>query len=274
MLTYGQCLPATDGTVSPIDALLIINALNETASKTVREAGLRSDGELVQACWPKQWKVNGFDGKGAEAESGLSFTLILAPGDMNGDGMVDAADYAVWTETRAAGDWDGDGRVDPDDILTWMAGGMTGDWNRDGVVDAADYTVWRDALGDAAPEGGAIGGFAAPDGAEPLAMLLPAVQQVREAARRANGEAEEEDAFFFAALDVDGDGEIDAAALWAAPAGDAGAMAKALAEAFEPLGAGGKGPGDLYFGEIDAAAGDSVPTESITLNYEPIQHDY
>lgn len=50
----------------------------------------------------------------------------VAPGDYNGDGMVDTGDYAIWRDSygsRSALDADGNG---------------------DGVIDGADYVVWRD----------------------------------------------------------------------------------------------------------------------------------
>lgn len=52
------------------------------------------------------------------------------PGDYDGNGTVDMADYATWRD--AYGDS--------------IAEGTGADGNGDGVVNAADYTVWRDAL--------------------------------------------------------------------------------------------------------------------------------
>ena len=54
---------------------------------------------------------------------------------------------------------------------------------------------------------------------EAVALLLPAVQAAREAARRTKAE-EEADMFRFAMVDVDGDGAADAAAVWKAPANE------------------------------------------------------
>jgi hypothetical protein len=51
--------------------------------------------------------------------------------DFNGDGQVDAGDYATWWQSFGA-------TVTP---------GGDGDANGDGIVDAADYTIWRDQLG-------------------------------------------------------------------------------------------------------------------------------
>ncbi|MEO0532055.1 MAG: dockerin type I repeat-containing protein, partial [Planctomycetota bacterium] len=58
-------------------------------------------------------------------------TKQLSPGDYNGDGMVNAADYAVWRDAIAIesgpvfliypyqGDGNGDGRVDTNDLAVW-----------------------------------------------------------------------------------------------------------------------------------------------------------
>jgi hypothetical protein len=52
--------------------------------------------------------------------------------DFNGDGRVDASDYAMWQQNFGA-------TVTP---------GTVGDANGDGVVNAEDYTIWRDQLGE------------------------------------------------------------------------------------------------------------------------------
>ena len=72
-----------------------------------------------------------------------AYSLIVAPGDYNGDGAVDAADYVVW---RRAIETPGDLRADG---------------NGDGVIDSADYGVWRAHFG--ATYGGGAG----------LATLIP-----------------------------------------------------------------------------------------------------
>jgi hypothetical protein len=55
----------------------------------------------------------------------------LTPGDFNGDGNVDTADYTIWADN-----YTGSGGT----------GGTpsTGDANGDGAVDTADYTIWAD----------------------------------------------------------------------------------------------------------------------------------
>ncbi|MEM6496393.1 MAG: hypothetical protein AAF709_06680 [Pseudomonadota bacterium] len=60
-------------------------------------------------------------------------TSIL-PGDYDGNGAVEQADYTVWSQTYGSTVFSGRGA----------------DGNLDGVIDAADYTVWRDAFSAAA----------------------------------------------------------------------------------------------------------------------------
>ncbi len=80
------------------------------------------------------------------------------PGDFNGDGTVDSADYTVWrdnlgTNVSLPNEATTFGQVTEEDYETWrasfgaIANALPGDFNADGIVDAADYTVWRDTLG-------------------------------------------------------------------------------------------------------------------------------
>lgn len=52
--------------------------------------------------------------------------LNFQNGDYNGDGSVDALDYAVWTDSFGS------------------TVNLAADGNSNGTIDAADYTVWRD----------------------------------------------------------------------------------------------------------------------------------
>lgn len=76
------------------------------------------------------------------------------PGDYNGNGIVDAADYTVWRDTLGSTD---DLRANGDDI-----GGSAG------VVDQADYLVWKTNFG--AHSGSGAGATAAVP--EPHSVLL------------------------------------------------------------------------------------------------------
>ena len=55
-----------------------------------------------------------------------NYSLTVPIGDYNGDGIVDAADYAIWRDTLGSttdlrADGDGDGVIDPGDYDTWAA---------------------------------------------------------------------------------------------------------------------------------------------------------
>jgi glucose/arabinose dehydrogenase len=75
------------------------------------------------------------------------------PGDYDGDGDVDAADYQEWKD----------------------AFGTTAalpDGNKNGIVDAADYTVWRDNLGNTLDEGSGGAATGATTVPEPAALVF------------------------------------------------------------------------------------------------------
>ncbi len=76
------------------------------------------------------------------------------PGDYNGDGIVDAADYTVWRDTLGS---TSDLRADGDDS---------------GTVDAGDYTVWTSHFGSTSGAGTMVATTAVP---EPSAAILGAV---------------------------------------------------------------------------------------------------
>jgi len=60
----------------------------------------------------------------------VDMEFTASAGDYNGDGTVDAADYAVWRHSVGA-----TGR------------NLPADGNRDGTVDINDYGIWFDNLG-------------------------------------------------------------------------------------------------------------------------------
>jgi hypothetical protein len=79
-------------------------------------------------------EIENHGSQGALFESTAFFYVIpepeAIPGDYNGDGTVDLADYTVWADHY--------GQSGPD---------VAGDGNNDGTVDLADYTVWADHYG-------------------------------------------------------------------------------------------------------------------------------
>jgi subtilisin family serine protease/formylglycine-generating enzyme required for sulfatase activity len=57
-------------------------------------------------------------------------TLVSVPGDYNGNGVVDAADYVVWRDTLDS------------------PGQLAADGDRNGVTDQADYILWKSNFGN------------------------------------------------------------------------------------------------------------------------------
>lgn len=74
-------------------------------------------------------------------------------GDYNGDGLVDAIDYAIWRETLG-------------DTVT---AGEGADGNGNGVIDSGDFTTWQDNYGATAP---GAGGIATPEPATALLLSM------------------------------------------------------------------------------------------------------
>ena len=81
---------------------------------------------------------------------------LVRPGDYNGDGVVDAADYTVWRDTLGSTT---DLRANGDDTGTSA-----------GVVDEADYAVWRAHFGETV--GGGASTLAAATVPEPAGVVM------------------------------------------------------------------------------------------------------
>lgn len=81
---------------------------------------------------------------------GIEATLILMPGDANGDGEVNADDqWAIDNSINsgkggwADGDFNGDGDVNADDQFALdVYASSHGDFNGDGVITDADYNIY------------------------------------------------------------------------------------------------------------------------------------
>ena len=87
--------------------------------------------------------------KGTEA-----YSLIVAPGDYNGDGSVDAADYTLWRDTLGSNE------------------DLRADGNGDRVVDSSDYDIWKSAFGTESSLGAAAVGPAGKMAPEPATVGL------------------------------------------------------------------------------------------------------
>ena len=73
-------------------------------------------------------------------------------GDYNGNGVVDAADYAIWRDSKGAAGLPGDLAGDGDD--------GTGTGTPDGMVDESDYAFWSARFGATTPLGSGSGSTA------------------------------------------------------------------------------------------------------------------
>jgi hypothetical protein len=85
--------------------------------------------------------------------------MELIPGDINGDGLVDVADYNIWAANvgKTGATWD------------------QGDLNGDGLVDVADYNIWAANVGKTS---------ATP---EPISMIILAIGGGLVGLKRRNG---------------------------------------------------------------------------------------
>ncbi len=85
-------------------------------------------------------------------------SMSMLPGDYNKDGVVDAADYAVWRNTQGQS----------------VATGSGADGNLDGHITSADFNVWRSHFGQTSGAGAGLAGAAVPEPATCSLLLLGA----------------------------------------------------------------------------------------------------
>jgi hypothetical protein len=78
-------------------------------------------------------------------------TSTATPGDYNGDGKVNAADYTVWRDSLGAN----------------VAQGTGADGNNNGQIDPGDYGIWKSNFG-----AGGVGSFTTQQVPEPSSLLL------------------------------------------------------------------------------------------------------
>jgi hypothetical protein len=88
-------------------------------------------------------------------------------GDYNGNGTVDAADYAVWRDTFGQ-----------------TGGGLVADGNGNNEIDAGDYDFWRANFGQPASSGSIASANATVPEPATLAMLILAAVGIRLLGRR------------------------------------------------------------------------------------------
>jgi uncharacterized repeat protein (TIGR03803 family) len=94
----------------------------------------------------------GTTSQGGTDDSGTIFKLthVAVPGDYDDNGIVDRADFDLWSRTFGS------------------TTNLAADGNGNGIVDAADYTIWRDAV---AP-GAAAASVTSRSVSEPSTLLL------------------------------------------------------------------------------------------------------
>jgi lysozyme len=124
--------------------LWLANYRSSTAVLPTAVANTTTDDAGVWSTWKFwQWTDTGNLGgispldrnyfPGDRAALGAFLVDPRLPGDHNGDGVVNAADYSAWRDAQGQSGL-----------------GLAADGNEDGVVDAADYTVWVNRYGQSA----------------------------------------------------------------------------------------------------------------------------
>jgi hypothetical protein len=83
------------------------------------------------------------------------YSLVVAPGDYNGDGAVDASDYTVWRDAVGS------------------TSDLRADGNGDGTIDEADYAIWKSLFGTSYGSGQAS--IAVPEPAGAVLLVLGGV---------------------------------------------------------------------------------------------------
>jgi GH35 family endo-1,4-beta-xylanase len=89
------------------------------------------------------------------------YSLVIAPGDYNGDHVVDTADYIVWRDSLES---------DTD---------LRADGNGNGMIDDGDFTVWRSHFGATYSTGASATNAGVPEPATVVLCLLSAFGLVR-----------------------------------------------------------------------------------------------
>jgi hypothetical protein len=91
------------------------------------------------------------------------------PGDYNGNGTVDAADYVVWRKTNGQ-----------------SGAGLAADGNHDNAVNDLDYTYWRSRFGNTSGSGASLGDSASVPEPASFGLFMVGVLLLSAARRRSN----------------------------------------------------------------------------------------
>jgi len=145
-----------DGLVDNDDSNIVLSCLTSVCStQDFHRADINKDGlvdaidlQILLSNWDptgpadvnNDLKINNDDISVLFKNWSKTTNLGKADGDLNVDGVVDAADYAIMA------DWWGRGVSDFAAQAPIGTTPLPGDFNADGTVDAADYVVWRKGL--------------------------------------------------------------------------------------------------------------------------------
>jgi glucosylceramidase len=108
-----------------------------------------ADGASANDVWLNRELIGIAPAGTVEARLVLQF---VQPNNQTGAVHIDSVSFGVNNVVPLSGDYDGNGVVDAADYLVWSnsfgsTSQLSADGNSNGVVDAADYTVWRDHIG-------------------------------------------------------------------------------------------------------------------------------
>ncbi len=154
--------PPADDVINDLDLYLVPAGATDTSDAIA--ASLSSDSTIdhlffqIPTTGNYEFWVEQFDSEfGAQPFAAAWWahpaTLVLPPGDYNGDQIVDAQDYNVWRG----------------DFGHSVTAGTGADGNGNGVIDAGDYVVWRNNL--SAGSGSSLASVPEPSG---LVLLVVA----------------------------------------------------------------------------------------------------
>ena len=105
-------------------------SLNLTADADPTHSPILPGTPLTRALYTLEYQTNSLLG------SQVTFVVAPLPGDFNGDGIDDAADYTVWSDSLGS------------------TTNLAADGNGNGTIDALDYTIWLSNFGRTMTSGG------------------------------------------------------------------------------------------------------------------------